>query len=239
MKWQCTICGIEVSQTKGPIGMYCRTHKHWRHHQCTTCGTAFIGHKDRKYCQPSCIPKPEKQAPRTDLTWRKCSWCGRWMCDPRRKYCSILCSKENAALMAGRRARSCARCKKPLGWFSTKTLCEPCRAANLLQRRQRDRKNPNRRAQNNHRKRARMYGVKYEPVKRSAVFERDQWKCGICRKHVDRKLTFPHPMSASLDHVVPMALGGEHTYLNTQLAHFICNSKKSHHGTGDQLALIG
>lgn len=33
-------------------------------------------------------------------------------------------------------------------------------------------------------------------------------------------------MSASLDHVVPLSLGGAHTPENTQASHLICNGRK-------------
>lgn len=239
MAWQCVICGADVQQTSGPAGMYCKPHKHWRHHTCATCGTAYVGHKDRKYCTRSCIPKPEKPAPRTDLAWRKCRWCGGWMCRPGRKYCSQLCASENHALMSGCRARSCSQCKTPLGWFSTKSLCEACRASNRRARKQAERKTVAHRSRNNHRRRAKHYGVEYEPVNPLKVFARDRWRCGICRKPVNKQLKYPHPKSASLDHITPMALGGGHTYANTQCSHWICNVTKSHHGAGEQLALIG
>jgi 5-methylcytosine-specific restriction endonuclease McrA len=38
---------------------------------------------------------------------------------------------------------------------------------------------------------------------------------------------------------VPIAHGGRHEPSNIQTAHFICNARKSHTGTGDQLLLIG
>jgi hypothetical protein len=95
------------------------------------------------------------------------------------------------------------------------------------------------RTADSHRHRARRYGVEYEPVNVMKVFARDGWRCGICGKKVNRRLKHPHPRSASIDCKVPMALGGGYTYLNTQCAHFICNSTKSHTGTGDQLALLG
>lgn len=38
--------------------------------------------------------------------------------------------------------------------------------------------------------------------------------------------TVPHPLSPTLDHITPLAEGGEHTPENVQLAHFICNSHK-------------
>lgn len=39
-------------------------------------------------------------------------------------------------------------------------------------------------------------------------------------------LVYPNPLSASLDHVVPLAWGGEHTAANVQLAHLKCNVAK-------------
>ena len=58
-----------------------------------------------------------------------------------------------------------------------------------------------------------------ENVKRSVVFERDCGICGICGLPVD-------PKNWHLDHVTPLALGGEHSYANTQVAHPLCNIKK-------------
>lgn len=78
-----------------------------------------------------------------------------------------------------------------------------------------------------------------ELINRTKVFNRDGWNCGICRKPINRRLKPPHPMSASLDHIQPMSHGGNHTYVNVQAAHHICNSLKSNRGSGDQLALIG
>ena len=59
------------------------------------------------------------------------------------------------------------------------------------------------------------------------VFERDQWICGICNLQVDQSLKYPNPMSASLDHVIPLSKGGQHTRMNTQCAHLRCNIRKN------------
>ncbi len=88
------------------------------------------------------------------------------------------------------------------------------------------------------RKRARYHGVGYEPISRLKVYQRDGWKCGLCGKAVDRRVMAPHPMSVSLDHVVPLSMGGDHVYANVQCAHFGCNSLKGA-GGGQQLALVG
>ena len=58
------------------------------------------------------------------------------------------------------------------------------------------------------------------------VFERDGWVCGICCEPVDSALEYPHPMSKSLDHVVPLSRGGSHSRGNAQLAHLSCNLRK-------------
>lgn len=52
--------------------------------------------------------------------------------------------------------------------------------------------------------------------------------CGICGKPVDKSLKYPHPMSATVDHIIPLDRGGHPSDLaNLQLAHFCCNRQKS------------
>ena len=87
--------------------------------------------------------------------------------------------------------------------------------------------------------RARYHNVAYEPINKRRVYERDGWRCGICGGKVNKRLGYPHPRSASLDHIVPMRKGGEHVYANVQCAHLICNQSKRDRGGGEQLALVG
>lgn len=78
------------------------------------------------------------------------------------------------------------------------------------------------------RRRARLKDARgTELVFRRKVFERDDWLCRLCLKPVNREAEVPHPLAATLDHVVPLSLGGEHVYSNIQCAHFLCNSVKS------------
>ena len=52
--------------------------------------------------------------------------------------------------------------------------------------------------------------------------------CGICGKPVDFKLKYPHPLSACIDHIIPIAKGGHPSDIsNLQLAHWTCNRQKS------------
>ena len=59
------------------------------------------------------------------------------------------------------------------------------------------------------------------------VFERDDWLCGLCGEPVDKDLSWPDPMSASLDHIIPLSRCGAHTLDNVQLAHLACNIRKT------------
>ncbi len=52
--------------------------------------------------------------------------------------------------------------------------------------------------------------------------------CGICGKPVDKTLKYPHPLSACIDHIIPISKGGHPSDLdNLQLAHWTCNRQKS------------
>lgn len=55
-----------------------------------------------------------------------------------------------------------------------------------------------------------------------------QTRCGICGQEVDRIYKYPHPLSATVDHIIPIAKGGHPSALeNLQLAHRWCNRQKS------------
>jgi len=55
-----------------------------------------------------------------------------------------------------------------------------------------------------------------------------QTVCGICGKPVDFNLRYPHPLSACIDHIIPVAKNGHPSDIsNLQLAHWTCNRQKS------------
>lgn len=58
-----------------------------------------------------------------------------------------------------------------------------------------------------------------EHVDSLVVLERADGACGICGGDLD-------PLDFHVDHVVPLALGGFHSYANTQPAHPLCNTRK-------------
>lgn len=52
--------------------------------------------------------------------------------------------------------------------------------------------------------------------------------CGICGKPVDFSYKYPHPLSATIDHIIPVSKGGHPSDINNlQLSHRTCNRQKS------------
>lgn len=90
-----------------------------------------------------------------------------------------------------------------------------------------------------HRDRARYHGVPYETVNVSAVFERDQWRCQVCGVRTPKRLRgTSKPNAPELDHRIPMALGGPHSYDNVQCACKSCNQAKGGHTIKGQIPLF-
>lgn len=92
------------------------------------------------------------------------------------------------------------------------------------------RNNSEKAADNSRRYRARKLGATVEDFARMDVFERDGWVCGICHEPIPKSHSFPAPLSASLDHIVPLIRGGDHSMANSQASHLRCNLSK-----GDRL----
>ena len=52
--------------------------------------------------------------------------------------------------------------------------------------------------------------------------------CGICGNPVDFSYKYPHPLSPTVDHIIPVSKGGHPSDIsNLQLAHRCCNRAKS------------
>lgn len=69
------------------------------------------------------------------------------------------------------------------------------------------------------------YGGRYEKVDRFKVYKKAWYQCYLCRCQV-----FVTPLqvdrAATLDHVIPLSKGGDHTYSNTRCCCRGCNLKK-------------
>jgi len=177
---------------------------------CEQCGSSFESRGARRFCSQVC----QKRFRAEDATAPRCESDG---CD-RAFYAKGLCA---AHYWAARKAAGFAkRYDVPAAEWT----------------------DPKRDRMRNHSQRRRALKVKTslgERVLLAKIAERDGYRCGICHRKVNMKLVWPHVRSPSIDHVVPLSLGGVHDPTNAQLAHLRCNLTKGIRIGEIQLALIG
>ena len=77
------------------------------------------------------------------------------------------------------------------------------------------------------RRRALRRGAYVEPVYRHKVFIRDNYVCQLCMKPCLTDVSVQHMQAPTIDHIIALANGGEHSMSNVQTAHRICNCRKS------------
>lgn len=182
--------------------------------------------------------------PRT-LHKHKCEECGAEFQSPSRarKYCSIPCRSLAYYRKKHEESAEPAACKqcgeeflKPYGASGPREFCsEECQEA-----RKQDLQRKTRKMLGNHRRRARTYGGSYEPVDPMVVFERDGWRCHICKRKTPKRFRGTIEDAApELDHIVPLAAGGDHSYQNTACCCRACNLAKGARPLGQLLLDIG
>jgi 5-methylcytosine-specific restriction endonuclease McrA len=68
-------------------------------------------------------------------------------------------------------------------------------------------------------------GARYRRLRKHLLATEDV--CVICGGHIDKSLRSPHPMSAEVEHLVPVSRGGAiYAPENCGLCHRICNQRK-------------
>jgi hypothetical protein len=218
-------------------------------HTCEACGKTWTS-RDRgaRFCSGACANSVR--------TWAKtCETCGfQWTAKaPTARFCSPRCdalasraSRSQVVLRPGGRERRafvpvvlpplrkrwyagfCAECGTAFIHDQPQTItCTDACSRRWYGRRDKDKR------------RAVKKAAFVENVYRKKIFERDRWRCQLCRKPVARTKSVPHPKAPVLDHIIPLAEGGTNEPANVQCAHFLCNSKKGARGAGEQLLLIG
>ena len=153
---------------------------------------------------------------------KQCEFCGERFDAPmhKSKFCSRRCkdraksARLKAQRLASKETRQCVFCKEAMPKESRidKKFC-----SDECQRKARF---------NTSRAQRRMripVGGTEQTVSRLAIYERDNWTCLLCGEPVDRDRRHPDPMCASLDHVVPVSMGGTNDAENFQTSHLVCN----------------
>jgi hypothetical protein len=122
-----------------------------------------------------------------------------------------------------------------------KQYCEPCAVAARLLVRERTKQTESFKAAKRKakaRRRAIERGARAERFDPFEIFDRDGWRCHLCGIRTPKRLRGTYEDNApELDHVVPLAAGGEHTRRNCACSCRRCNIAKADRPLG-QLRLV-
>jgi hypothetical protein len=131
--------------------------------------------------------------------------------------------------------KPCVVCSRPLTRYQRKTCSDDCE-------KQRVQGCPKRRAsrrKSKQKQRARKRAAFVEDVDVMVHLQWQDGRCYHCNHLIRTDKSAPNPKSLTLDHLVPLALGGEHSYANTVASCFKCNcSIKGVKAIGEQLKLV-
>lgn len=164
---------------------------------------------------------------------KACEICGADCYGTEARFCSLSCMGKS------KRDVPCCRCGISCVVHGTSKvkMCESCRRTVKAAIRQRNKKQTG-----TYRKRCRVYGGSYNAeVTRGKVFERDGWRCHVCKRKTLRHWSNNHPREATVDHhPIPLSHGGDHDWHNVRCACRQCNSEKSNAWDGQKrLTLTG
>lgn len=220
--------------------------------KCQHCGKMFRpkASNRRTYCSRDCsFAAKAKQAEQHNQDKKKptrqCGHCGKDCENARATYCSDACRKAVARkkqrcrekTQVGQKKYKCRTCAS---WFvvpygrKTRQYCsEQCKWDSEPARRKREKhlsklkKDIDLRREHERKRRKWLSNGPGLTLTPAQVFERDNWCCYICGDAVDPYATVPDHRAPTVDHVIALSAGGEHSDDNVRCSHFICNVRKS------------
>lgn len=253
---ECVWCGLPVPSRR----LYCdsRCKDAARYQRCIRAGSLWVAQMARASCTSCKIPfevtrrvilKGSKSAAlcadcrrftgqASEVPWGDCPWCGRsFVRKNGRRFCSPVCTRSRPGTATPISFCSCGECGvsfvsrglRPRRWCSDTCARRSARRT----RRHRERASGVRR----HRGRVGRSAV-VEQFSTREIAERDGWRCHICGKKVPDRLYKSRPLDPTLDHLVPVSVGGDHVKANVALAHNRCNYERRQFGEV-QLRLVG
>ena len=207
---------------------------------CPVCNQVYsTAHVEQIYCSKICMGismrSPLLLEKATDKP-KTCIDCGKTI-KKTQKRC-VDCVRQHARLKSyqiANKTRTCRYCKTTYDYQYKQTIkgycCEEHR--DLAAKQQDKDTKRNRRTK----ERIRLKASFVSTVKYSDIYRRDKGVCQLCGKKISDRCQWPDLMCGSLDHIIPLSLGGTHEPKNVQLAHFMCNSRKGNRAMGEQLRL--
>lgn len=204
---------------------------------CNNCGNYFVAPTYHKFCSKRCQRSDyQRRVIERKNQHRTCKNCGvngvsRVFCTddcrnayfhklaqtyPERRMRSIMYKRNIRA--ERRRRKECQRCGE--GGAVKKFCSSRCMRQSASARRQAKKRN-----------------AFIENVSTKKLAKMQNWDCHLCGGKISKTAKWPHPDSLSLDHLIPLSLGGEHSYYNCVAAHLRCNFLKSNNAVNEQLKL--
>ena len=252
---ECVICGkpyTPKNNTQECCSSICANKKSHetlkRYNHCVICGKPFWkpnAHRF-KYCSDECRKigfereHPKKEKPPRKVYHRECEWCGTPFetTIPNKKYCSEDCSyKGNLKMKREQWADAyiphthiCRECGTEFtttcGDMRSEFCCITCAEINERRRehatlRHKELMRVKKTLREKQLARAFVEEVSYEKL-----YARDSGICQICGLPVHPVKGIDNSWDGTIDHIVPISVGGKHSMSNCQLAHRICNSLK-------------
>lgn len=230
----CPGCGLGfIQKPRQRTKRYC-SQRCWRDQcaikvlrNCQNCGATYKPkHKNRQlfYCSQACGRKnPCSPRVREVFDAYHAKRRAKSLLNPKRRYRGARVSDEE---MYRRLSGECSECgvafRRSTVWQKACADCGVARERRLTRARNRAQGNGG-----SHVRRAKKFGCEYETVNVVEVFRRDGYRCQRCGAATPSHLRGSRAETApNLDHIIPLVLGGSHTYANTQCLCLKCNLRK-------------
>lgn len=203
---------------------------------CQKCGTKFTQNytrgRPRLYCSAKCRQGVQLANRRKAQERPECTTCSQPFIAAKsdQKFCSQRC-REIANVRKARikrndgfdSTRACADCGERFKIDRPRSMrkyCDECR-----RRRKQDtdaRKNQRRRAAG-------------DPISLSEVVAARGQHCHICQRKIDLNRSGRDLMGPTIDHILPVSMGGTNDLANLNIAHRVCNMRRGNRGPAQMI----
>lgn len=203
---------------------------------CQKCGASFTQNylrgRPRLYCSDRCRQLVQGENRRQPQVNEKCRTCDKPFnaAKSTQIFCSQRCREIDAIKRARKKrnngfdgTRSCADCEEQFQIDQPRSMrkyCDECR-----RRRKQDtnaRKSQKRRAAGN-------------PVSLSEVVAARGQRCHICQRKINLCLSGRDMMGPTIDHILPVSMGGTNDLANLNIAHRMCNMRRGNRGPAQMI----
>ena len=190
---------------------------------CLYCGFTFRTYNNKVYCSDACRATHrtiQRNIKRTITIRRwKCFYCNKLHYGKRvKKFCNSYCANKSSCKSKARthtiKCKECGKHKEVT--YIRKVYCsDECK-----------RKYEWRRKEVKRRKKIKSNGEVHWDISIERLLKRDGSTCYLCGESTIKGEDTNHELYPSIEHVIPIAKGGTHTWDNVKIAHRRCNWEK-------------